>query len=195
MKHLENLDFNEFIGQHTLLYGETNTNKTYLTSKFVQFLVESKGVPPKAISILDFAPRLTILKNLKIGGKIQNFYENSILCNNILFKGEIIPPRLKSSNKVELYQNAYENFLKLSKILQIFEKNPTSILIINDISLYFHLGSINTLIRIIKKTDTFLGNAYYGSPIKRDFASLFSLLEKLKVESLMKKVDNSYLTG
>ncbi|MFX1477978.1 MAG: hypothetical protein ACFFCI_07580 [Promethearchaeota archaeon] len=195
MKHLENLDFNEFIDQHTLLYGETDTNKTYLTSRFIQFLLESKGVPPKTISILDFAPKLTIFKNLKIGGKIQDFYEKSILCNNILFEGEIIPPRLKSSNKVELYQNAYYNFLNITKLLQIFEKNPTPILIINDISLYLHLGSINLLMRIIEKSDTFLGNTYYGTSIKRDFASKFSLREKLKVESLMRRVDKYYFTG
>ena len=54
----ENLDFNQFIGYHTILYGETNTKKTYFTAKFVQFLVESKNINPKDISILDFAADL-----------------------------------------------------------------------------------------------------------------------------------------
>ncbi|MFW9874607.1 MAG: hypothetical protein ACFFG0_15990 [Candidatus Thorarchaeota archaeon] len=189
------LDFDELIDQHTLLYGETNTNKTYQTSKFVQFLLESKKVPSKDISILDFAPNFMKIKNMKIGGKIEDFYEHSITCKNILFNGEIIPPRLNSGNKTELYQNACENFKKTSKILHIYRKDPTPILIINDISLYLHIGNIKLLLGAISKSNTFFGNSYYGSSIKRDYATLFSLREKRQVKYLIKKLDKSYFTG
>jgi len=195
MNFPENLNFNDFIGHHVLLYGETNTKKTYYTSKFIQFLVESKKVLPNDISILDFAPPLSTINNLKIGGKIQDFYENSMTCKNILFKGEIIPPRLNSSNKTELYQNACENFKKTSEILHLFKKDPTSILIINDISLYLHIGNVKLLLEAIDKSNTFFGNSYYGSSIKRDYATLFSLREKRQVEYLIKKVEKSYFTG
>jgi len=190
-----NLDFDELIDHHTLLYGETNTNKTYQTSIFVQFLLESKRVSPKDISILEFAPNSMIVKNLKIGGKIQDFYENSLICKNILFNGEIIPPRLHSSNRTELYQNACENFKKTSEILHLFKNNPTSVLIINDISLYLHIGNVKLLLEAINKSNTFFGNSYYGSSIKRDYATLFSLREKRQVEYLIKKVEKSYFTG
>ncbi|MFX1256638.1 MAG: hypothetical protein ACFFAN_02175, partial [Promethearchaeota archaeon] len=69
MKFNDGLDFNDFIGHHTILYGETNTKKTYYTAKFVQFLLQVKKVDPKNISILDFAPKLFKMYNLKIGGK------------------------------------------------------------------------------------------------------------------------------
>ncbi|MHA2280631.1 MAG: hypothetical protein ACXAC5_07255 [Promethearchaeota archaeon] len=195
MKYREDLDFNEFIGQYTLLYGDTTTNKTYLTSKFVEFLLESKNITPKDITILDFAPRLMKFKHMKIGGKIRDFYENSIKCNNILFKGEIIPPRFKSSNKTELYQHACENFKKTSKILNSFNEEPTTILIINDVSIYLHMGGLKLLVRAINKARTFFGNSYYGSSIKKDFATLFSRREKRKVENLIKEVEKSYFTG
>ncbi|GAG90390.1 unnamed protein product, partial [marine sediment metagenome] len=68
MNFPENLNFNDFIGRHVLLYGEANTKKTYYTSKFIQFLVESKKAFPNDISILDFAPPLSTINNLKIGG-------------------------------------------------------------------------------------------------------------------------------
>jgi hypothetical protein len=190
-----NFSFDEFIDHHTLLYGETNTNKTYQTSKFVKFLLESKNVPPKDISILDFAPNLMIVKDLKIGGKIQDFYKNSMTCKNILLKGKIIPPRLNSSNKAELYQYACKNFKKTSEILHLFKKDPTPILIINDISIYLHIGNIKRLLDVINKSNTFFGNSYYGSSIKRDYAILFSLREKRQVEYLIKKVDKSHFTG
>jgi len=190
-----NSDFKENIGHSTLFYGDTNTKKTFYTSKFVQFLLESKGVSPKNISILDFAPNLTTVRNLKIGGKIRDFYENSDKCRNISLRGDIIPPRLNSRNKTELYQNACKNYKKTSKILNSFNEEPTSILIINDISIHLHLGSLELLVKAINNSTTFFGNSYYGSSIKKDFATLFSRSEKRRVENLIKEVEKPYFTG
>ncbi|MFX0030334.1 MAG: hypothetical protein ACFE8B_14070 [Candidatus Hermodarchaeota archaeon] len=195
MKIHDDFDFSKLLGHHTLLYGETNTNKTYSTSQFVKFLVESEKVPPQEVSILDFAPSLMRIDNLKIGGKIQDFYEQSSICKNITFKGEIIPPRLKSDNKKELYDNARKNLQKTSKILNDYNEDPTPILIINDISIYLHIGDIRLLLNAINKSNTFFGNTYYGSSIKRGYATFFSLRERRKVKSLLKKVEQSYFTG
>ncbi len=190
----ESLDFNEFIGHQTILYGETNTKKTYYTARFVQFLLKIKKFNPKNISILDFAPKLFKYYDIKIGGKIDDFYPQSIKCNNITFEGEIIPPRLRASNKKELFENTCKNYKKTHEILKIYDENPTPVLIINDISIYLHLGSKKPLLDAIKKANTFFGNTYYGTSIKRDFTSLFSLKEKRVIESLIKKIENSYST-
>jgi hypothetical protein len=190
----EDLDFNQFIGHSTILYGETNTKKTYYTAKFVQFLIESKDINPKDITILDFAPELNIIKDLKIGGKIEDFYENSIECNNISFEGEIIPPRLNASNKKELYDYAFKNYNKTHEILKNFNENQTSFLIINDISIYLHQGNKKYLLETIKKANTFFGNSYYGSSIKRNFSTFFSLKEKRSVRFLLKRVDYAFET-
>ena len=74
MKFSENLDFNNFLGCHTLLYGETDTRKTYYTAKFVQFLLTVKNIAPNEISILDFGPKLFKHYGIKIGGRIEDFY-------------------------------------------------------------------------------------------------------------------------
>ena len=174
----ENLDFNQFIGYSTILYGETNTKKTYYTANFVQFLIESKNLNPKEITILDFAPKLSIIKDLKIGGKIEDFYDRSSECNNISFEGEIIPPRLNATNKKELYENALKNYNKTHETLKIFNENPTSILVINDISIFLHQGNKKYILETIKRVNTFYGNSYYGSSIKRNFATFFSKKEK-----------------
>ncbi len=115
---MEELDFKNCIGRRTLLYGETNTKKTYYTAKFVQYLLEIQKTYPKDISILDFAPKLTYFNNLKIGGRIQDYYENSVKCNNINFKGDIIPPRLNAKNKSELDNFLCQNVKKILKILK-----------------------------------------------------------------------------
>ena len=188
------LDFNQFIGYSTILYGETNTKKTYYTAKFVQFLIESKNINPKDITILDFAPKLSTIKGLKIGGKIEDFYEKSYKCNNLIFEGKIIPPRLKANNKKELHENALYNYNKTHEILENFNEKSTSFLIINDISIYLHLGNKKYLLETIKKASTFFGNSYYGSSIKRNFATFFSLKEKRSVRYLLKRVDNAFIT-
>ncbi|MFW9999407.1 MAG: hypothetical protein ACFE9Q_13955 [Candidatus Hodarchaeota archaeon] len=195
MNFNSSITFESLIGHHTLLYGETDTKKTYNTAKFVQFLIETKNLDPKEISILDFAPPQEVFKNMKIGGKIEDFYKNSTICKNFYFEGEIIPPRLNARNAKELYEYACKNYRKTFKILNLFNENPTSILIINDISLYLHIGNKKLLIDSIQKTSTFFGNSYYGSSIKTDFTSLFNLREKRLVEYLVKKIENSYFTG
>ena len=189
------LNFESYIGHNTILYGEVNTKKTYYTASFIQFLIELKHFNPKQISILDFAPPLNIIKGIKIGGKIKDFYENSIVCNNLYFEGEIIPPRLNARDKKELYENACKNYKKTSELLKLFNNNPTKVLIINDISIYLHIGNKNLLLNAIEKSKTFFGNSYYGLAIKSDFTSLFSLREKRIVEYLIKKIEFSYFTG
>ncbi|MFX1567949.1 MAG: hypothetical protein ACFFCV_06250 [Promethearchaeota archaeon] len=191
----DKFEFDDLIGHYTFLYGETNTKKTFYTAKFVQYLIESRNFDPKEISILDFAPPHSIIGGVKIGGKIKDFYQEIDNCNNLYFEGEILPPRLNARNIKELYENACKNFEKAFKILNLFNNKPTSILIINDISIYFHIGNKKLLLDSINKTNTFFGNSYYGSSIKSDFDTLFSLREKRLVEYLVKKIENSYFTG
>jgi hypothetical protein len=190
----QEIRYDDLIGHSTLLYGETNTKKTIITSKFVQYLIESKKILPKDITILDFAPPISSIKDIKIGGKIKDFYDKSSICNNFYFEGEIIPPRLKARNKYELYKFACENFRKTFNILKKFNNNPTKILIINDISIYLHIGNKKLLVDSIKESETFFGNSYYGFSINNNFAAHFNLREKRLVEYLIKKMDYSYST-
>ena len=112
MSFSDKIDYSSLKGLHTLIYGEINTGKTFYTAKFVQYLLENKKFEPKKISILDFAPRITYFNNLKIGGRIQDYYEACLKCNIINFVGEIIPPRLNAKNKSEVYSNICNNFKK-----------------------------------------------------------------------------------
>ena len=65
-------NFKEYVGHHTLLYGETNTKKTLYTAKFVQFLVES-NFDPLQITILDFGPKMnTISGNNQMVGVMSD---------------------------------------------------------------------------------------------------------------------------
>lgn len=188
-------NFINCIGRHTLLYGETDTGKTYLTAKFIEFLIESERFNPEDISILDFAPPINSFNNVKFGGKIEDFSKLSLQCRNIPLKGEIIPPRFAASNKKQLYDFIYHNYRITSQCLEIFKQKPTGHLIINDLSIYLHLGNKNSFLELINSVNTFFGNSYYGVEIKSDFSKLLSLKEKNRVEFLIKNIENPISTS
>lgn len=189
------LEFVNIIGHHLLVYGETNTGKTQFSANFVKYLLESKNINPNEITILEFGPKFKIINEIKIGGRIQDFYPKSLLCVNIDSETEIIPPRLNATNKEELFEHICHNYKKTSNMLSIYNKNPTPYLIINDISIYLHLGSRYEIIKVIDKSNTFLGNSYYGKSIKSTISNLLSLIEKKKIEFLIKNVEFSVFSG
>ena len=192
---MKKLDFIKALEHHTLLYGETNTGKTLITAEFVKYLIETTKINPNKITILDFAPQFKFFKNFKIGGRLIDFYEKSNICNYLALKKDIIPPRLNAQNKKELYENICQNYEITSEILLKYFQNPTPFLIINDMSIYLHLGNKRTLFEIIQKSNTFLGNTYYGDSIKSKIPSLLSIIERKRVEFLIKNIEYSLYTG
>jgi len=93
-----------------------------------------------------------------------------------------------------MYSNICKNFKKLHETIEKYNNYPTPVLIINDISLFLHLGSSKYLINTIDKSDTFFGNSYYGTSIKSKFSKLLSIIEKKKVEFLIRNIENSFTT-
>ena len=191
---MEELDFKNYVGHQTLLYGETNTGKTYYTAKFIDFLLDSNLFDPNEISILDFAPKFLDVDGMKIGGKILDFSKKSVECNYLRLNEEIIPPRLKSNNKQELFQNICHNYKITTQMLELYNKQQTKVLIMNDISIHLHLGDKKFLLNTINNSQTFFGNSYYGIKIKKSFSTLLSLKEKKRVEFLITHIKNSILT-
>lgn len=191
---MEDFEYKDFLGNYTLFYGETNTKKTYYTAKFIDYLIDYQNINPKEISILDFAPKLILINGLKIGGKINDFSHKSFKCRLIRLEGEIIPARIKARNKKELFESICRNYKITSKALEKFNQKSTDFLIINDVSIYLHLGDKSYLLNTIKNVDTFCGNSYYGNTIKTGYGKLLSLKEKKRIEFLVKNLNNSILT-
>ncbi len=195
MNFPNNFHFAQCIGKHTLLHGETNTGKTFYTAKFVQYLLEEKAMEPKLISILDFAPKLQKINDLKIGGRIEDYYGKSMETTYYPLENEIIPPRLNAKNKTQLFEYAYQNYVSTSKALNQYQTAPTPILIINDLSIYLHLGNKFFLLKVINGVETFFGNSYFGNSISKSFSKLFSLKEKRRITYIIKRIDKSFQTN
>ncbi|MBN1802649.1 MAG: hypothetical protein JW891_14150 [Candidatus Lokiarchaeota archaeon] len=183
----------KYIDHHTILYGESNTGKTKRTAMFLQYLIDSK-MDPKTISVLDFAPESRVYERRKIGGKILDYYDISETLG-LFIDVKIIPPRLTARNKKEIRKYALQNCKLTEKALKKYCENPTTILLINDISIYLQKGSLKFILKIIKKSTTFYGNSYYGSSIDNKYSKNFSKIESKKISRLIKNIEFSFFTG
>jgi len=190
MKNHRLVNYQNYIGCHTLVNGDINKGKTQFTANFVKFLFES-GYDPNQITILDFSPNLTEIKGLKIGGKLVDYYKKCELCNVIKINGDIIPPRLTTRNKKEIKNIASQNYIKTSEALDKYIKEPTEILIMNDISIYLHRGNPKKILNAINKANTFFGNSYFGTTIKSKSGCFFDYKEKRRVKYLTKRVNRT----
>jgi hypothetical protein len=194
MKLFEEINLEKLINHSTLFYGDINTGKTQKTAKFLDFLLSKKKVSPQKITILDFAPPMEFIEGMKIGGKIFNYNKDSIKCITPPQEKEIIPPRLNATNRKELCLNSLHNYRITQKFLEFYNQNPTEFLLINDISIYLHLGNKNFFLNTIKKAQTFVGNTYYGRSIAKgkEKFSLFNLKEKKVTERIIKSMDYTF---
>jgi hypothetical protein len=190
---LSKLSYNDLIGKKVLVYGESNTGKTELTSQFLRYIQNNPDV--QSIFIHDMGPERFTVKNISIGGKLSDFNADLISNSKVhTYSYSVIPPRNASKNQSELYQNCLKNYLQIypdltntmNKLLVCKEKTA---LIINDFSIYLHLGSPIPFSRLLKLPHTVFVNAYFGQKLAWDYNSNISWRERIIVKSLSRHFD------
>jgi len=77
----------------------------------------------------------------------------------------------------------------MEPLLYEYIQNPTEVLLINDVTLYLQAGKLETILKCIKLTKTFLATAYYGKKLVEDFGSGISMREKLLTDKLATFMD------
>ena len=182
----EKLFVNELLKKKVLIVGDVGTRKTALTAQILEKLIDL-GLE-NDITIIDMAPKTFFISGKRIGGRLDE-YTDLVKKVKYLTPTIIYAPRLTSKNAQELLYFISENLKNLDPLIDEYIENPTKILIINDLSIYFHAGELSKILQCISKAETFLANSYYGETIKKDFGMGVSYREKTLVESLMKYVD------
>jgi hypothetical protein len=61
--------------------------------------------------------------------------------------------------------------------------------VVNDITLYLHLGELKTVLECIKLAKTFLATAYYDSKLAEDLGTGISLRERQLTDKLAAFMD------
>ncbi|RLE73441.1 MAG: hypothetical protein DRJ37_00225 [Thermoprotei archaeon] len=186
MKFSNFLKVEEILSKRILILGEVGSGKTFLTAKIVEFLC-SHGFF-KDITIIDMAPE----RKHGVGGRIRDFLSQR-LAVRYLAPSRIYPPRTLGRNKREVLEYAYMNYMALKSLIDRFIKEPTRILVINDLTIYLHAGPLEDIVECFEKSETLIANAYYGFKLIQDYGSGVTEREKKLLESLFPYMDKVVL--
>jgi GTPase SAR1 family protein len=172
----------EIIGKKVLILGEVGSGKTFLTAKLIQELMQL--VKRDEITVIDMAPEAIG----EVGGKLSD-YLRSVHKLRYLSPVRVYAPRRMSTSYKQVLEYANKNKKVIDPLLDEFLKKPTKTLIINDITLYLHVGKREKILSCVKLTETFLASAYYGVKLAEDHETEISTREKQLVEKLATYMD------
>lgn len=175
-----NIEF--FLGKRLLIIGDIGTGKTLLTSLIIRDLIRL-GLA-KHITIIDMAPA----RRRGVGGYIDDYLSLEGDIKYLKVKG-IKMPRFMGKTKEEILNYAKYNYNIIKEFIERFRANPTKILVINDLSIYLHVGPLEDIIECMRLAKTFIANSYYSINLLDDKGSGISLREKHLVEELIRYCD------
>lgn len=167
----------EILSKKVLILGEAGSGKTKLAAQLLQEFMDL--VNPEKISVIDLAPK----RVSKFGGKLTDYVS---ITGKVKYYSpkRVYTPRLSGKSSKQILRYAELNKRNMQPLFNAFSKNATDILVVNDITLYLHLGALETVLECIKLVKTFLATAYYGSKLAEDLGTGISLRERQLTEKL-----------
>jgi GTPase SAR1 family protein len=167
----------EILGKKVLILGEAGSGKTMLAARLLQEFMDL--VNPEKISVIDLAPK----RVGEFGGKLTDYLSISGKVKYYSPK-RVYTPRLSGKSPKQILRYAELNKRNMQPLFEEFIKKATDILVVNDITLYLHLGELETVLECIKLAKTFLATAYYGSKLAEDLGTGISLRERQLTDKL-----------
>lgn len=172
----------EILGKKVLLLGEAGSGKTRLAAALLEELMNLVDV--EKISVIDLAPK----RVSEIGGKITEYLN---IRGKIKYYSpkHVYTPRLSGKSPEQILYLAELNKKEMQPLFNKFIKNATEILVVNDLTLYLHVGELETILECVKLAKTFLATAYYGSKLKNDLGTGISSRERQLTDKLATFMD------
>ena len=81
------------------------------------------------------------------------------------YNAQVVAPRLLGKTESKVQTLANHNAKSIEDAFFEYEKNPSKVLFINDISLYLQAGDLARLFKVLKITPTVVMNGYYGTSL------------------------------
>jgi len=175
----------DLLGKRTLIVGEVGSGKTRLTARILEELVKKRL--GDYVTVIDMAPESIG----DIGGRLHT-YTNAIREVRYLAPEVVYTPRLSGRTREEVITLAMYNAMNIRRYILEYIQNPTPILVINDLSIYFHVGDPLDIEECIEVASTFIGNGYYGKRLSEDRGSGISMREQILMEHFMRLMDVVY---
>ncbi|TFG20806.1 MAG: hypothetical protein EU530_01975 [Promethearchaeota archaeon] len=188
------ISFSQCKNKKILIFGDSNVGKTHLTSQFLSYLRDTSSL--KKIYVVEMGPERFQVDNYSVGGRLIDYdpsyqHDPSVLYYNY----PITPPRSASKNDAEVYKNCLKNYKiihdEFTTVIDtlVNSSNNDSALIINDFSIYMHLGSHIPFLKLLKSSHTVFVNAYFGQKLAEDYGSNISWRERVLVKLLIRRFD------
>ncbi len=177
---MSSIEYEKLIGKKTLIVGPLGSGKTKLLANILEKFHEMKL--ERDIVVLDFAPRRVD----SIGGKLSEYIDVDRF--TYLSPKAVRMPRYEGKGSIDVIFLAEENRVVMEFLLKEAMKLEKRILVINDVTLYLHLGNLQRLIELILSRDTVVITAYYGQEFD-DKSSGINIRERSCVEELMRFFD------
>jgi len=171
------------IGKKVLILGEVSTGKTSLIAELTEELMRFSKA--SEITLIDMAPEAIG----EVGGKLSA-YSPLMRKLKYLSPARIYAPRVTGASPRQVVEFAKRNKKAIDPLLDEFLRHPTEILIVNDITLYLHVGDLDKIVSCVRLAETFLASAYYGVRLKEDYGTGISSRERQLVEKLRIYMDS-----
>ena len=180
---MTSISFNQIRGKSILIIGEVGTGKTRLTLRLMNEAIE---MDVKDITVIDMAPKAINVNGSSIGGLLLEKPDPRI---RYMAPKEIKTPRLTARNAEELLELADKNKLEIDVLLNAFNKNPSKVLFVNDVSIYLQRGELERILGVFSKAETIVANGYLGERLREDFSTGVSLRERNLILKMADKMD------
>jgi len=178
--------FTELLGKKVLIIGEVGAGKTKLT---LRLLTEGVNLGyAQDITLIDMAPATVMRRGRKVGGKIREFTD-AVKKIRYLTPAKIETPRLSARSAGELLELVRINKERIDPFLDTYIKEPTKILFINDVSIYFQSGTYDNVLSAVMKANTLIANGYYGKFFAFDYGTGVSARERELMDKFAEKMD------
>ncbi len=174
------------IHRRTLILGDVSAGKTALTVRLLKDVLRTTN--PNEITVVDMAPEKTVHREITIGGRMTDMIKVPMPIR-VLQPTKVNAPRYSARDKQDLIRQVEENRIVIEDALDAYLNEPTPILFINDLSLYFQSGRWEKVFEAMNKSETFVANTYYGKHLENDLGTGVSAVERELVERIAKKVD------
>lgn len=184
---MPSISYKDIRGSKLLIVGDVNTGKTTMTKRLLDKAIDSD---PGQVTVIDMAPRALMVKDTSFGGFLVE-PENPMRRRNLicLISDEIMTPRLSAETSEELLELADQNREKIERLLDEFQAHPSSILFINDVSIYLQRGELERLWDTIELAETVVANGYLGILLSDDLGTGVSVRERRLMEELASRMD------
>jgi len=169
-----------------LIIGDVGAGKTRLTRRLLREAI-SLGYS-REITVIDMAPKMEIIDGKPIGGRLLESEERPREIR-YLVPIRVEMPRVKASSAEELRHLVHLNAERIRPLLEAYLRSPSSILFINDASIYLQSGRLHPLTDAIEKAETAIINGYYGEHLTEDMGTGVSDVERRLMEQLASMMD------